>query len=492
MKIQRLIFGFSILLSLLLLLALLWWHYQLGLVRYFDVDEFAHLHWTSQILLGQRPYVDFFSFFPPGFWWFLAPFIKLSWGGIGPLIATRIVMFFLFVGLSVLAGLVVWQLRRSLLAAVLAATILAFLPLPFDKFLEIRPDLLAALLLTIGLLLELQFLRTKSLKAGFWTGFLYALSILVLTKSLPQVGFGFVIAVLALRSRALPMIFGFFVPLGLFFLWLLTLGDIGLVFYSLTKLPVEANKIAQTFFMSPDLFFYPNEIFYGQPGVSQGLVVNHALWIIGMLVGFYRLFIPFHSGKRGIWQELLVSSTFVMHIAFYVLYYPLKHTQYLMPIAVFVAIYAADGVGELWKMTALSKIGSIAFVAAFSFGLFVLYQSNRLVNQPKLAWMNAQTLEMLAKIYATIPAGTYIFDPEGPMLYSRDPYYVCCLPFGQFTQYLTRPLPSLSASLEATQAPYIYKGSLDRLSMLPAEDQAYIASHYRESRSLPNILERVP
>lgn len=492
MKIQRCIRGVTLLLGLLLLVIFLWWHYQLGVSRYFDVDEFAHLHWTSRILMGERPYIDFFSFFPPGFWWFLAPFVKLSWGGVGPLLATRVVMFAVFVGLCITSALVFRELRGRMWAAMVVALVLSFLPLPFDKFLEVRPDLLATLLLMVGLYMELRFFRTGAPRAGFWSGIWYGLSILVLTKSLPQVGLGMLVAVIAMRKKALPMIAGLGIPLGLFFLWITTTGDISLVIYSLTKLPLEANRISLTFFMSPDLFFYPNAIFYGLAGYSRGLIVNHILWFIGMFFGIYRLFTPFNAGRGGVWQELLVSGTFSMHIALYVLYYPLKHTQYLIPIAVFVAIFVADLVGEMWKRVETSKVGSVAAAGTMLVMLLVLYDAFTLVNRPKLAWTNAQTLSDLSTLFASIPERSYVLDLEGSMIYARDPYYVCCLPFGQFAGYLSRPLPSLWLALETTKTPFIYKGTLNRLEMLSPQDQSYIAAHYRESGVSQLLLERIP
>ncbi len=482
MKLARLIPRLTFLLSLLVLLVFLWWHFKLGMTRYFDVDEFAHLHFTSLIVSGNRPYIDFFSFFTPGFWWFLAPLLATGWGSTLPYVTSRIAMFFVFVGLCSVSGLVFWELRAKSWTIILVPLFLAFLPLPFDKFLEIRPDLLAVFFAMLGLWKELQFFRTKKAHTGFWAGIWFALSSIILTKGAPTIIFALLIGLFALRKKVFSMVLGFFLPLVLFSLWVLTLGDLSLVLYSLTKLPLEANRIGKTFFMSPDLFFYPNQIFYGNFGVTRGLIVNHAFWIIGIIIGVYRMLTPYmKEGKRGIWKELLISGTFVTQILLYVLFFPLKHTQYLIPIAVFIAIYVTDIVESIWQRVATTKIGSVFFMVSFFFIVFVLYDTFVEVNEPKLAWTNSDTLSELSTMYKIIPPDAYVLDLEGAILFGKDPYYVCCLPFGQFSQYLSRPLPKLTQSLEKTNTQYIYKGHLDRLSTLSPEDQSYINQNYKQS-----------
>ena len=52
---------------------LLVWKYRLGVARYFDIDEFAHLHWGYSFFIGEKPYADFFYFFPPFFLYLLKP-----------------------------------------------------------------------------------------------------------------------------------------------------------------------------------------------------------------------------------------------------------------------------------------------------------------------------------------------------------------------------------------------------------------------------------
>ncbi len=564
MDIRKIIVYVLIIGSTTLLVAFLWWHYRLGLTRYFDVDEFAHLSWAYQMLSGRRPYVDFLFFFPPGFQVFLMPLFAFG-GGVVPILMGRLVQFGIFVALVGILILLFWIMRRTPApggagqgwTAVMAGVFLAFLPMPFDKFLEIRPDTLATLFAMAGMVLQIMGMKefpysvipanagiqsTKKLDPRVkpeddnvprWyfliAGFFYGLSLLILPKVLPHVGVAVALEVLrctleqrrlALHTRCVKLVqlvIGLATPLLLFGLWALTLGDIGQVIYSLTKLPVEANKISRTFIMMPDLFFYPNATFYGAPGWSTGLLVNHAIWIIAIIVAAYRLVAPFLSvipADAGIqsktkdvkdwipafagmtklyshpWSEFLIAATFFTYVMFYVQIVPLKHTQYLIPIAVFVAFYAADAVDMAWKKAKRKTITIIIFIIVITIILGSLYKTFLLVNSPKLAWTNADTVRNLTAIYQTIPTNEYVLDLTGETIYYRHPYAACCTPFGQSAPYLTRPLPSLTDALETSKTRYIFEGGVKRTTTLLPQDQAYISVHYAPHPTIDGLLVR--
>ena len=470
MKIKKIAPVLLFVVSCLLSVDFIWWHLQLGLVRYFDVDEFAHLHWTSQMLMGKKPYLDFLTFFPPGFWWFLAPLFSFGWGTTAPIIAARAAMFFVFAATAAVTGLLFWQMRRSYWLALFAAAILAFLPLPLDKTVEIRPDNLATLLLLLGVYFQVRVLLKKSeVFSGWASGFCYGASVVVLTKTVPVILPGVALAAWEWKRgrEAINFFAGLSIPLLIVGLWALTLGDLGKVWYWLVQLPVEANRISQIFFMAPDLFFYPNGIFYGNNGWSRELLTNHALWIVGLLVGIYRLVVPF--GKA----EVFVAGTFLLQVVIYVQFIPLKHAQYLIAIAPFVAFYVADGILALYRKTPFT-----VFVFMFLLLSVYLFQTNDRINRPKLGWTNKEAIAYLEKLYTTVPKTEYILDLDGRTLYYPDPYYACCIPFGQFAPFLSQPLPSLADSLEKTKTKYIYQGQLKRVTTLLPGDQTYIAGHY--------------
>lgn len=476
-------------------------HWDLGLLRYIDADEFAHLHWASRVAAGKVPYIDFLSFFPPGFSWFLAPVFWVT-QGIGPIIAGRIMSFVVFVALGAVSAILFWVLRRSFLAIAVFA-ILAFLPIPFDKFLEIRPDTLAVFLSTTGLLCAVLYMRHTRPSLGLGSGMLLASSLVVLTKMIPQVAFilFFVVwkaggegkwKVRAVYNLMKPVLLGFSGVVGIVGLWAWSLGDLPRVFYSLFTLPFEANRISQQFIMQADLFFYPNTMYYGQEGVHGGLIANHIIWIAGLGMAVYRILTPFLvRGKEAAWEEFLVAASLLLTVVMYVGFIPLKHAQYLIPIGVFVAWYAADFLWEAWKIARTRawgvRIYGMGYVAMVIGGVMLFASSTG----PKYNWVNTATLVRLQEYYRQIDPTEYVLDLEGGMFYNPDPHYACCTPFGQFSQYLIRPLESVRSALERTKAPFIYQGELRRLSTLESEDQAYVKSHYAPVDAEGLLLKRI-
>ncbi len=475
MKLQKTIVILLSLVSCCLLFFFLWWHWRLGMSRYFDVDEYAHLSWAYQMLSGRKPYVDFLFYIPPGFAVFLMPLFAFG-SGVTPILAGRVFAFVVFVLLVSVTMFLFWLMRKSWIA-ILAGVFLAFLPLPFDKFLEIRPDTLAILFAMVGMVLQI--------KGKFrWSGIAYGLSLLILPKTLPQVGIAIVVAVFTKNAR--PLLWGLVMPLVVFGLWTLSLGSIDQVIYSLFKLPGEALKISRTFIMMPDLFFYPNTIFYGEAGWGTGLIANHAIWIIAIFVAAYRLVAP---GKS--WAEFLIASTFFTHVFFYIQIVPLKHTQYLIPIAVFVAFYAADAVDMVWQKAKHANLLSTGiFLTIFFLASIWLWWVFVAVNTPKLSWTNADTMKDLTTLYQTIPVSEYILDLTGQTIYYRHPFVACCIHFGQSAPYMTRPLPSLTEALEKTRAKYIFEGGLKRTNTLLPADQTYIAAHYLPHPEIAGLLVR--
>lgn len=478
----------------LVLLIFLWWHYKVGMVRYFDADEYAHMHWAAHILTGKRPFVDFLVFIPPGFQWFLTPAFWSGWGTIQPFLTARFLIFVVFTALAGVSGLLFWEQRRSLAGALLAAALVSFLPLPFDKYLEIRPDNPATLLILLAVFFQIKWMKKGRWLWGAVSGVLYVCSYLVLPKMVPNILVGVGIAAwyvfdemkrnrkshpVALWNAVKPFFLGLAVPTTIYILYMFSLGDIPSVIYWLTKLPLEINLLGKYFIMMPTLFFYPNGMYYGQDGYTQGLYVNHAVWIIGLTFGIYRMFTPYlavpNERVRG---ELLISLNCFVQVIFFVLFAPLKHAQYLIPIGVFVAWYGADAIISLRKDVSKSLGGAFVFTACFLAGSVFLYNVFVSVNGVKLGWSNTLEFAKLADLYKKIPFSEYVLDLDGRMLYNPDPYYACCNPFGQFAGFLSRPLPDLPQALEKTGTKYIYQGGLERVKTLPWQHQEYIYDRF--------------
>jgi hypothetical protein len=507
MKPAKIASGIIILTSTVCLGIFLWWHWKLGLVRYFDVDEYAHLHWAAQMIMGKKPYVDFLSFFPPGFAWFLMPAILLGWGTVQPFITARVFTFLIFAGMCLMAALIFKHLRKNLWGSIAAAMFLAFLPLPFDKYLEVRPDNLATLIILIAVYFQMKWMSEGKSKMALVSGFFYSLSYLVLPKMVPNILVGIGIAFLYLLQNnkwktakdrqnlflaAKPFLIGIGLPAVLFILWALTLGNFGMFVYSLTSLQFESNKISQWFIMMPTLFFYPNGVFYGLDGWSRQLLSNHIVWLIGLGFAIYRLVTPYLSpgGKKLILSEILMAASCLVQVIFYVKIAPLKHTQYLIPIGVFVGFYMADFCLAIYHWVGGWKWGKAVYAGVYLFGAILLVNIFIEGNRVKQFWTNNQPLADIQAIYKKVPFTEPVLDLDGRMLYNPDPYYACCIPFGQFAGFLSRPLPNLPDYLAKNNVKYINQGELERVKTLPNDWQSYIFSHYRSDNGNKAFLIR--
>lgn len=488
-----------VIILLALLSYLLFWRWQVSQFRFFDVDEFTHFHWASNMAKGEKPYIDFFTFFTPGFHWLLMPLFWIFPGSPDVFLAGRMLMYGIFLLNLILLGVVFGQLRGwkwSLLPVVL----LTYLPMPYDKLLEVRPDNLSLAFGMLGVIFQIRGhlgYRGK-IHPWFWSGLFYALTLLVLVKMAPFVAVGF--AVMALDPQTFRMIreigsgkvigsliktplmavaggLVLFVP---FVLWLLTLGDFSVVWYSLTKLAFESNRFSKFMVMEPHLFFFPNGSFYGAPYINRPLLINHAIWSFGIIVGIVRLLTPFITAdgdKRKVLPELLLSGIFVLLSLIYVAFYPLKHSQYLIPIALFVAFYAADGISYYFQWLK-GKLGELpVWISLILIGFF-LWISTPEFNDIKRYWINAPQQEQLLQLSAIIPQDAKVFDLEGRMIFWKDAYYICCLPYGLYIDYLSRRPPPLSVVFAQNHTEYVWQGDTGRFWSLPAEDRGYIEANF--------------
>lgn len=478
---------------------LLYWHYTVGITRFFDVDEFTHLHWAANFARGQTPYIDFFTFFTPGFYWLLTPLFWLFGKSTSLFIATRVAAFVVFAVMVALTGLL-YRTVRSKRFFLIPMCILAFLPMPFDKFMEVRPDNVSTVFGLLGMYLQIiameNPLHTRVRAYWFFSAVSYAASMIILVKSLPFVVVGFAIYLLDVgvypwllhsissrRIQRLPgsvghayFLYGFGVTGLLFAFWLLSLGDISRVLYSLTSMPFEANTIGRIYIMEPHLFFFPNASFYGGWGVTNALLLNHTIWAIGIFVGVMSLFTPYiradGKGKR-VLSELLIAGVFIVSVVLYVMFFPMKHSQYLIPIAVFIAMYCADFLSLVFRRASvLSPILLIALALLFS-------RQTTVVNAPKLQISNKVQLAQTEQLRSLVGENEQVLDLDGRFIYRADPYDICCLPFGTFVRFLSRPPRPLRDVLEEKKVAYIYQGDSGRFWEL-TEDLPYINEHYEK------------
>ncbi len=494
-------YGFIVPIGILLflLIYLLFWRWQVSQFRFFDVDEFTHFHWAANIARGERPYVDFFTFFTPGFHWVLTPLFGMFSGSPDVFMAGRVLMYGVFLVNLALIG-ITFGMLRSWKWALLPIVLLAYLPMPYDKLLEVRPDNLSLMFGLLGVIFQIKgHVGQKShIHPWFWSGVFYAATLLVLVKMAPFVAVGLLVMLLdpqvrnslksikktggvqgLVKTPFMVILGGMFVGVP-FFLWLLTLGDFSVVWYSLTKLAFESNRFSKFFVMEPHLFFFPNGSFYGGPFINRPLLLNHAIWSLGIIVGIIRFLTPFITAdgdKRRVFPEILLSSIFILLSFIYVAFYPLKHSQYLIPIAVFVVFYAADGLVSFFRWLC-SKGGDIPvwiFLGVIAVSLWV---STPEFNDIKRYWVNTPQREQLSQLASIIPRDAKVFDLEGRMIFWKDAYYICCLPYGLYIDYLSRRPPPVSEVFSLNNVQYVWQGDTGRFWSLPSADRGYIEANF--------------
>jgi len=461
------------------LVYLLYWRFQVSQTRFFDVDEFSYMHWTAQIARGEHMYTDFFSYITPGFMWVFAPIYWICGVSVQVFTAARTVSFIIFLGILGSLGYL-FGITRGWKWALLPVVMLAFLPMPYDKFLEIRPDNLATLLAIVGVIGEIWAIRKKN---NNWpwlvSGLAYGASLFVLVKTLPFVAVGAGVAILSSRKKFPLFMLGIIVPWALFILGETVAGRLSIMWYSLTRLPFEAYKTAVNYYMGPNLLFYPNDWFYGRGSspITFGLIVNHVIWILALVVGAYRLVTPVRGKKDDTLIELLIAGIFFVSVASYIKFFPLKHSQYLISIAVFVAYYAADGLANFfdWLTSAGGRESLSIVLLGFAYLLVVV---TRDVNTPKLLWTNTAQLTEVATLIQTVPLTDRVVDLEGRMVFWPDGYPVSGLPFDAFLSYVSRRPPPLAQYLAIHPAEYIYEGDSNRFITFSAENLAYIKAHF--------------
>lgn len=471
--------------------------FQMAFTQHFDVDEYAYLHWAAHVAMGEVPFRDFYFFLPPGFLWVMVPVFWLVPAGLSQLFAARILEFGGFVLLAGATMWLFWDLKKSWVS-LLVPVILFFLPLPGIKFTEVRPDTLAMLFVVLAMLYTVWFLRTRRTGSGVMAGLSYGLALYIIPKTLPAVLVGLCVLTWASVKKKASFLLWPAVGIGIvasgFILWVLYTGGwrmFDTVYYSIIGIPLETSSKLSSLFPIP-LYNYipPNAYFYGV-GSDIGRVINHIVWAVAAVIALWRLLTVILFSKRMVSrQESIIAFTCAGQVLFFVFVFT-HHSQYYIPLAVWAAWYLADGINELWRWFGRGNIRAFMFMAGYIAGIAYLTHVFIFVYSTRWIMPTKDTFNTLIHMWKTIPRTEYVFDLEGATLYYPDPFYACCTPFGQTQQYLSRPLPSLAATLEATHTKYVYQGNSHRLNTLLPADQVYIKEHFAPWEGQEELLVRI-
>lgn len=483
----------TVAIELAVLIFLLHWRFRMGILKFFDADEMAYLHWGYNMSLGERPYTDFMFLLPPLFLYTLVPFYYFIGRTIATILAIRIFIFVIFIGTTLFLMLIAWRIR-DLKTALLAGIVFAMMPIPSDKMVEIRPDLVAVFFALAGMYLLMLSTEFKnkfllSLSAGFYTISLCYIPKTVFYLIPPVIVLWFEGLKVAakgklnniIKDKYLPAIIGFLIPAIAIGIIIVSYGNLNMAFYSMTRFASDIHKtLGYKFYMAPTLFFYPNDTYYGYPGMDNWpyiftriLYPLAGIWAIKNLISAFS-----HKNSSRCIAEFLISATFFLNLYAFVKFYPLKHSQYMISFAPFIAFYFADFFYSLSRVGFLKGrfliFGNILFIVVAIFSGYV----GNLVNNIKINWTNLPALSRIEADIKNIPADTRVFDLTGGSVFFRHAYYFCCLPYGQFEEIIRFPIPNLETAMAANNSKVIHTDFYDRIGILPAIQQLYIKDNF--------------
>lgn len=477
----------------------LYFRLQLGIARYFDADEFAHLHWGYAFSIGELPYKDFFYLFPPLYLLPIATLFTLIGRSVSVLIAARVFSFFVFVG-ATLALMALVKMVRSWRIALLTACVFALIPMPYDKMLEVRPDLLSMGFMLAALYFFIRAQLTNHKRFMWAAGFAAALSVGIIPKAATSLWPAFLVMAYQFLQAAskgtmkkwsqklLLLIIGGLIPLLIVIVFIVASGNPRQALLSITRLPKDSSAVlGRKFYMWPTHFFWPSDIFYAVGGFSEPYKVNLAIWWIALATWVVRFISSLsHDSKKRVLAEFVLGGAFFANLYTFIYIVPLRHSQYLITLAPFIAFYFADAVTTIAEKIGhlLSRLSgkhaqnqSLASVLCLVVVIYLLRVGYTMYSI-KIKWTNADSMAKLSKILATIPKDEPIFDLTGETVMFADGYYVCCVPYGQYEEAIPFRLPSIKADIERRGTKYVHLGWKDRINALPLDHVRYIRDEF--------------
>jgi hypothetical protein len=132
--------------------------------RGIDPDELEHLHAACAVSWGEVPYRDFFEHHAPGLYYLLQPILRATGPELPALWWSRLLMWVMGMATLALTGAMTYRVAGRN-AALVAPALLSCTTIFFWKSAEVRPDVPAALLLTLAACIVIRPWRRLSLAA---------------------------------------------------------------------------------------------------------------------------------------------------------------------------------------------------------------------------------------------------------------------------------------------------------------------------------------
>lgn len=475
---------FANLMAVFILLGLigifLYGHLKLGLERFLDLDESAHLHWSFNASRGLVPYKDFFYVFTPFYLYFIAPIVLLTGKTFTYVVSARILSFAIFC-LGVIFLFLIAKRTKNLLFALFTVLAFAYLPLPADKWIEVRPDGLGTVLALAGTWLMVKAIAGKA--NYFWAGLFMSLGFVVNPKTVFYLVSVLIVLVFAKRVKRLSFFLGVTIPVLVLVLLFFFFGDFRRAFYLTFILQKKAGELfVWKFPMRADLFFYPHDIYYGWFGYNFNYLANLLIYLLAIITAIIRLvsFLSEETREKAA-IRLFLALLLLTNIAAYIKFFPLKYTQYLIGVSPWVAYFFADFVFGVWDWIKKRKLAwkMVYMVLLLVFIVLAAFEGGKM-NEIKASRTNADSVRFLEEAQKTFAEDEYIFDLTGASLFYKDPYYVCCLPYGEYFEVLRIGLPNfnLEEALRQHEVKHIFTQFPERVRVLPEQHRLILSKYY--------------
>ena len=442
---------------------LLFWHFQVGLMRYFDEDEFTHMFASSMMAIGQTPSRDFAYFYSPFYAALFSPLFFLLKENANVVFLARSLQFFIFCLSVLITGWIVKEMSGKR-AGVLAAFLMAFLPVALDKTLEVRLDVLSIVFWLLAF-----FLLQK--KRPFWAGLAFGFSLVVIFKTAFAYP-GLVIFLLWINRGSWKGLYqdfilfhlGIILPLFGLFLSLALMGNFNQAVYEIIISRPELAAVYDRKYFVPFYPFWQVDAFYGLGGRSLPWFLSNLILALG-LVGLF---------KSRLRVFLLVSfASFAFSVLFVFL---VTLVQYYLPLFYLAIIGAAELLNSLagWlakKSKPLYIVSWALFLGIFSFGFWQSVKAH-------LNWNSIAQVEGIADTLAVSRPGDHFFDYMGTHLFRPSGYYLCCQLYPDWINNLSRPMPRLQDDFRKKQTKFLFQTKRAVYWTLDDSDGRFIRENY--------------
>lgn len=445
---------------------------HLSFTRYFDTDEFAHLHWSWLLTQGYRPYRDFFMNVIPFYHWvILSPVFLLPYASSTLLIA-RLVQYLLY--LSAIGVLALWTQKLIRNSWITGISILLFtiFPMTLDKTLEIRPDMLMTLLIFLSMALSIDKEKLSMIRA-LVIGTTTAMSIL----SLPKIVFALPAVFLLLQHKRMKpttigwCFTGFLLPFLLFFIYLQHIGSLSSAYEHIVPGSLALKAGEGSFSLWLTLSPFPL-VYLTSGGISLPWIINTLVWIaaFGGIVLYWK--------KEKIAARVLALFLSCGFIFLYI--FPTPYTQYFIPLSMAASVAASIFLYVLihhvrWKW--LQGVIFSLFVLTLSVSFWQQYR-DRIVRD------NTEQLRVVDTILAVTKPTETVYDMVGSYVFRPDGAFICCNVYSQFSSRLPHPPPPLRQELVSRQTKFIVLDRVGKSLWLPTPDDlsfmegSYLPSSY--------------